>query len=561
MTHLLLALLNALGGVALIIFGVRFLRKGLGKLVGSKLPLWISRLTGGPIRTALTGVGVGVVAPSTSTQGLLVVSLVRDGVLGLRKAVVLLSGAYLGATLLLHLVALDIASYAPIGVLFGVMFFLGTSSRTLRGAGQLILSISFVLMGVDFVGGLATELGESQDLQDIVRIIEGYPIVAIVFAAIVASLVQSSTATLAIFIGFALRDGAIVSDQLILEVVIGANIGITTLALISGWSSPEAKRFSIGVLEIRLLCAAVVLGLLSPIAGLVERLPGSVAQHGAIAHTLFNLACLLLALALARPVEWLVHKMLPTRPVAEDLLRPAPIDERWADNPGMAFTQTKREIALAVRVTTSMLTDAWVALEHRDSALMQKVYQRDETVDRIERHVRSFLTRALTDDIDDIDVRRRLLQLRYICDLETIADVVSLRIGEAIEKIKRRGLWFGDEEWQELRSVFELVRDTLELSGAAFTEEDRALAHELLRMKGLVRDQELSLRDGHYARLQQGNRASIETTDLYVDLLGELKHIAHLASGVAHSVLELKPERGEREPTDSVKAPKPLPDQ
>ena len=35
-------------------FGVRFLRKGLDKVVGPRLPLWVSRLTGGPIRTGLT---------------------------------------------------------------------------------------------------------------------------------------------------------------------------------------------------------------------------------------------------------------------------------------------------------------------------------------------------------------------------------------------------------------------------------------------------------------------------------------------------------------------------
>ncbi|MEL7474393.1 MAG: hypothetical protein AAGK04_13830, partial [Planctomycetota bacterium] len=107
MLESLLPLLHALGGVALILFGVRFLRKGLDKAVGQRLPTWVARVTGGPASAAATGIGVGLLAPSSSSQGLLAVSLVRDGVLNLQRAAVLLAGAYLGATLLLHLLAMS----------------------------------------------------------------------------------------------------------------------------------------------------------------------------------------------------------------------------------------------------------------------------------------------------------------------------------------------------------------------------------------------------------------------------------------------------------------------
>jgi len=126
--------------------------------------------------------------------------------------------------------------------------------------------------------------------------------------------------------------------------------------------------------------------------------------------------------------------------------------------------------------------------------------------------------------------------------VETAADIVSKQIGVLIAKIGRRGLWFGDEEWGELRSVFALVRDALELSGATFNDESPRLARELLRMKSTVRDEELRLRDLHYGRLGQGERLAYETADMYVELLSELKHIAHLCAGVAYGVLELSEE-------------------
>ena len=55
-THMSIELLNALGGVALILFGVRFLRKALDKLVGTRLQISDAIYTYGQCRTGLTGV-------------------------------------------------------------------------------------------------------------------------------------------------------------------------------------------------------------------------------------------------------------------------------------------------------------------------------------------------------------------------------------------------------------------------------------------------------------------------------------------------------------------------
>lgn len=551
---MMLTILNALGGVALILFGVRFLRKGLDKMVGPRLPLWVGRLTGGPIRTACTGVGMGLLAPSTSSQGLLTLSLIRDGTLPLRRGFILLTGAFLGASLLLHLVAMDIGSNAPIGIFVGVLLFQGMKSPVLRGLGQLVLAVSFVLLGVEFVGAIGGPMSGSQDFRDVVGIVESYPLLAAVLAAIVAAMLQSTTATLAIFVGIALKDGAVVTPLLVAEVVLGANVGITALALIAGWREIETRRFGLGMLVSRGLLAGGVLVAMEPSVALLESLDVTVAQQAAIAHSAFNAAALVLVL-LGAPLLQRIACRWVTRLDTRNAFAPTPLDSRWSEDPSMAFAQTKREIALAVRVTSSMLGDAWSALEKRNAALMDDVRTRDDTVNRIEKHVRDFLTRDLTDDLTDADRRRRLLQLRFVGDIETVGDIIAKQIGVLIAKIGRRGLWFGDEEWGELRSVFVLVRDALELSGATFNDENTELARDLLRMKVRVRDEELRLRDLHYGRLGQGERLAFETADMYVEMLSELKHIAHLCAGVAYGVLELGEELPpEREPGASPDA-------
>jgi len=535
-------LLHALGGVALILFGVRFLRKGLDKLVGPRLPLWVARLTGGPVRTAATGLGVGLLAPSSSSQGILAVSLVRDGVIDLKRAIVLLAGAYLGATLLLHLVAVDVAHHAPLGLLLGVVLFQGFAVPPARGLGQLILAVSFILMGVELVGAIAAPLSQSSDLRALVDIAVNYPWLAAAIAGVLAAFVQSSTATLAVFIGFALHDGEIVNHRLIVEVIVGANVGVSALAIASSWNDLAARRFMLATLVGRLAVAVAAIGWLVHAADALAATPGSLAQQAALAHTAFNAAALVLALALAPALAVVVPRFV--RPHADPhTIAPSPIDRRWADDPGIAFSQTKGEISLAVRVTASMLRDSWTALESRDELLLADIRDRDDTVDLVEKHVKSFLTRQLTNELEHRDVRRRLLQLRFVGDLENIADAVDRRICTTASKISKRGLWFNAEEWAELKTAFDLVAETVELAGATCAEERREHAKRLLQHKDAVRDLELDLRERHFDRLQRGDQHSVETTDLYVELLAELKHIAHLAAGVGHSVLDLTHEK------------------
>ncbi|HHN77746.1 MAG TPA: Na/Pi cotransporter family protein [Phycisphaerales bacterium] len=534
----MIAFLNALGGVALILFGVRFLRKGLDKLVGPRLSLWIGRLLGGPVRTAGVGIGLGMISPSSSSQGLISVSLVRDGMVTPARAVLLLMGGYVGSTLLLHIVAADLVEYAPIGVLVGVLLFQGTGSSRSRGTGQIIIALALILLGVGIVGRVSSEMEHARDAQELARLASGHPVFAAVLAMAAAAMFQSSTAALAVVIGLALQDDSFATGSLTVACVAGANIGITSIAVLSGWSDPPARRFALVVLTIRAAVAVVVLAMLPVLVGLVESIPASGAQRVAICHTGFNLAALVIALPAAGWLTGLMERMIRPRPNG-NILEPNPIDPRYAEDPGIAFVQTKREIMLAVRVTASMLRDAWTALADRDEAALREIRQRDTTVDRLERHVKAFLTQQLTNELDAMNVRRRVLQLRFVGDLEAVADIIDKRICETAIRATRRGVRFSESGWEELRGLFMTVCDVIELAGAAFSEESVELADRLLKMKDEVRDEELHLREQHYKRLQDGHKESIETTGLHLEMLGELKHIAHVVAGVAYGVTEI----------------------
>ena len=75
----ILFFLHIAGGVALILFGVRFLRKGLDRLLGDRLAGMMQRLASTRIRAFLAGLGAAVLAPSSTTMSVLAVQSVREG--------------------------------------------------------------------------------------------------------------------------------------------------------------------------------------------------------------------------------------------------------------------------------------------------------------------------------------------------------------------------------------------------------------------------------------------------------------------------------------------------
>jgi phosphate:Na+ symporter len=72
-------LIKLAAGLALIHFGVRFLRKGLDRLMGGRLIVFLERATATRLRAMSAGVAAGIVAPSSTGLSLLTAQILGSG--------------------------------------------------------------------------------------------------------------------------------------------------------------------------------------------------------------------------------------------------------------------------------------------------------------------------------------------------------------------------------------------------------------------------------------------------------------------------------------------------
>ena len=166
-----MALWHIAGGVALMLFGIRFLRKGLERVFGHALHAWIERMGTNRGRASLAGLAFGTVAPSSTAQTLLVMQLLNAGKLSPERMLGFLLGANVGITVTVQLIAFRFFDYNWLFLIAGVATYLWARSETGRGVGQAVLSLGLVFLAMQLIGDAARGLTASEDFNVVLGVL------------------------------------------------------------------------------------------------------------------------------------------------------------------------------------------------------------------------------------------------------------------------------------------------------------------------------------------------------------------------------------------------------
>ena len=533
----MLSLLTIAGGVALILFGVRHLRKGLDRLFGERLGDWLKRLSGNRIKSFMGGVGVSILAPSSTTMSVLAVQMVQAGHMNARAMLALMLGVDIGLTVTVLLISLQLDQFAMVLILFGVIGFQFTSGSRSRGVGQLLLAVGLIFLAIGTIKTAAGGVSDNADLIEVLRIASHYPLAIAFIAAVITMCLQSSTATIGVVIGLA-ATGA-VPLPMSLAAVAGANVGIVFSLLMFGWSQVESRRLAVATLISKATVAILTLLLLPWLAKGMQAVPVSIEQQIAFGHSGFNIATALLFLPLISPLASAVHWLVPDAPEREETrFGPRYINTGLTDSVPLALDQSMREIMHVAEIVGGMFGDLWRALKSNDRELAEQVSQRDDQVDLLDAEIKRFLTLVLSLGEDPAQAREQMRQLRYLTELETIGDIIDKNLAELVIKKHKLNVDFSRDGWQELDSFYGKVLETMTLAEAAFASRDPMLAQQLLHHKERIKQEEEDLRNRHFARLNAGQTQSHETSAIHLDILTHLKRINSCVTHVAFAILD-----------------------
>jgi phosphate:Na+ symporter len=530
--------MNLFGGLALLLYGMQQSGEGLQRAAGARLRQILTRLTSNRVIATLTGAGVTAVIQSSTATTLMLIGFTQAGVLNLHQAMGIILGADIGATLTVQLLAVRIYDYAPlvVGLGFAILFFV-KRRPLLKSLGQALFGFGLLFLGLKLMIDGMEPLKESAFAAEALLVFSGTPLLGIAVGAVVSALVASSAATIGVVI--ALASHGLLGLAGALPLVLGANIGTCVTALTASvGSTTEARRVAVAHISFKLLGVAIVVPFLGPFVALASASAVEPARQIANAHSMFNVGISLLFLPFQGLAGRLIVALVPDRPEEEGRFRTRYLDERFVDQPALAIGQATREALRMADIVQAMLRDAAPVLWSGSQELLEDVSRRDDQVDYLEREIKLYLTRLDPQTMTQELSQREIALLGFIGNLENIGDIIDKNLMDLGRKKFYQGRRFSEPGEAELVEFHAAVSKNLERAIVAFATGDRTLGHEVLEQRAVIRQQERDLRQSHLDRLRAGLAESLETSEIHLDVLTNVKRINSHVTAIVYPIME-----------------------
>ena len=546
-------LFGTVGGLGLFLFGMGLMSDGLKKVAGQRLRKIVESMTKRPLIAFLVGAGITTLVQSSSATTVMVIGFVNAALLTLKQAICVIIGTNVGTTATAWIVsisgigALKITTYAlpAVGVGF-LLEVLGKTRRT-KSIGQILLGFGILFVGIGFMKAGFDPLKESPKVQELFVAMGTKPLLAILAGAVITTLLQSSSAAIAI-VQLLAMGGAFGSDwQTVLNVsvpfVLGSNIGTTITAQLAALrANLNARRTAWAHTIFNILGAGIAypfvyvgwFGALVHIVSPWKLGPGTIAANIAIAHTLFNVANSGIFLPMAGLLEKIVVRLVPERP-GDVAARPVILEEHLLDTPVIALEQARREIVRMAKTAKTALEQSISGIVNDDRRKLESVRQIEDFIDEFQYEITSYLSilsrRQLS---DEVSIQLPVL-LHTVNDLERIGDH-AVNIVEISERKIEKKLSFSDSALAEIDQLRSEIEQMFENIIEALENRDIKASKSALVNENNINKMQMEFRRSHVQRMSD-NVCSLDAGLVFIDLVDNVEKIGDHLTNIAQAVI------------------------
>ena len=177
--------LDLMGGVALLLWGLHMVRSGIMRAFGSDL----RRILGPALQNRFTafvaGLLVTAVLQSSTATALLVASFAASGFVSLVAGLAIMLGANVGTTLIVQVLSFNVSSVAPALFFVGLIAFNRGRRTWIRDLGRVAIGLGLMLLALHI---LLDTLAPAEHAPGVQTLLEGLTDQAVLCALIAAAL-------------------------------------------------------------------------------------------------------------------------------------------------------------------------------------------------------------------------------------------------------------------------------------------------------------------------------------------------------------------------------------
>ncbi|HEY4815762.1 MAG TPA: Na/Pi cotransporter family protein [Chthoniobacterales bacterium] len=523
-----MVILNLASAIILILLGMRQLRKGLDRMFGNQLVEWLQKTSQNRYQAFLAGIVAGLIAPSSSAIAMLSVRMLSQTALTAGPMLAVVLGANVGLTVIVQLITFDLQNFASAFIVVGGIGFLFLSRALFRGSGQIFLGLGFIFLAMSMIADAGKAAAASQDMKLLFSIVDHYPWLVFATTALLALVLQSSTACIGLGIG--LSKAGLVSGITLVPWILGANLGIGLTMMVTGWASVEGRRLALGSILLKGSAALLILIGGSSVASCVMTLlPGGMERHAANLNTLFNWIVGLSALPVLTLISRGLSYLVPSQTLEEQDETGVFLDPLLLQTPSLALSQAAREeLRILDHLKLMLRTVCALRLDQSKQAKIGEWYDR---IVAIQAALKDYLGQIADENLRDSDIDRRFNLLDYSQELVIIGMLIKRDLADAA--VARSLKEFQADDLAELENILSRTLERMQKATVLLMTQDVVMANRFIQEKEQISEHYRSVRKRHLERLVLGQNLN---TGLF-DLLNCFRRINSHLTAVAYAIV------------------------
>ncbi len=544
-------IIKLLGGVALFLFGMTLMGDSLKKVAGTKLEVFLYKLTDSPIKGILLGTAVTAIIQSSSATSAMVVGFVNSGMMKLKQAISIIMGAIIGTSITGWIISLSYIGTGNSGVLelfststlasiigiIGILMIMISNKRKQKNIGEILLGFTILMVGMEQMSGAVSGLRSEPAFLNLFTSFAN-PILGIGFGLAFTAIIQSASAAVGII--QALSSTGVITVNMTVPILIGIAIGASLPVIISAiGANADAKKAAFSYLVIDFVGGIIFAILFYGINMVVHfSFLDNIVNPVSIAfiNTLIRAIMVLILSPFIHIIEKIVGFIVKDKN-DEEQSDTNLLEERFLDYPPLAIENVTHVINTMAGKSLDIIFAATALIDNYDEKKFEKVVKKEVRLDEYEDKINTYLTRLGARSLSGYQSRLVNRYLHSVGDLERISDH-ALNIAQTAQEISENKVVLSSGAKKELELLIKAIKEVTTMATDSFILSDVETSYRIEALEQVVDKITDQLKENHIARLQSGE-CSIESGYYYDDLLNNYERVSDHCSNIALATIGL----------------------
>ncbi|WP_307324299.1 Na/Pi cotransporter family protein [Evansella vedderi] len=526
------------GGLAIFLFGIKYMGDGLQKTAGDRLRDVLDKFTSNPVMGVLAGIIVTVLLQTSTGTTVLAIGLVNAGFMTLRQSIGVIMGANIGTTITAFIIGLKISDYALPIIAVGTFLIFFIKNKKANNIGQVFFGFGALFYGLNLMGNGLRPLRDLEVFAELTVSMSENPLLGVLIGTIFTVAVQSSSASIGLLQQL-FAQGAMTLDAA-LPVLFGDNIGTTITAVLAALgASIAAKRAALTHVLFNLIGTILVLIIIKPYIAFIAFIQDTWHLNPemtiAVAHGIFNVSNVMIQLPFVGLLAIIVTKVIPGKETVIEYkaqhLDPVLVQQ----SSSIALGQAKKETLRMAELAAQGLVEASQFVVTKQKRHAELTYQFEDAVNNLDRKITDYLVKISANSLSAQDSATHSMLMDTVRDIERVGDhmenVIELAEYQVTNKVKVSGL-----AMEDLNEMFRLTIETFKQAISALEKNDIAEARAVILKEEKIDKMERQLRKKHIIRLNEG-KCEASAGIIFVDMISNLERIGDHALNIAEAVI------------------------